>query len=207
MPELLGLHALISSGEADELRARLKVPIAVSDLEEFDRLGRTPLMVAVQDSRADCEIVRLLLDNGANVNQVSTSIEGPRSVLSLAVSAGDPEKVALLLEHGADIGYCREHGYTALIDSLYGRDIRHDSQLLVLIRLLISRGVELNAVTDYNESALRVLSRVGRFDAVRLLLDAGADESQLVWTQLIRAVALGTLEDVGREIVTTASMD
>jgi hypothetical protein len=43
-----------------------------------------------------------------------------------------------------------------------------------------------------------VLSRIGRFDAVRLLLAAGADKEQLQWTPLIEAVALGSLADVDR---------
>ena len=41
-----------------------------------------------------------------------------------------------------------------------------------------------------------MLSRLGRFDAVRLLLGAGADKSQLGWTTLHEAVALGSLEDM-----------
>jgi len=207
VPESLDLHALTASGRADKLCEKLKDYSARAQIEEFDRLGRTPLMVAVQSSRADSEIVRLLLDSGANVHQASTGIEGPRSVLCLAVSAGDPDKVALLLERGAEIGYQREHGYNALIDALYGRDIRRDSKLLELIRVLISQGVELNTVTNYKESALRVLSRVGRFDAVRLLLNAGASEEQLQWTPLIRSVAIGTIKDVAREIEAAASLE
>lgn len=62
--------------------------------------------------------------------------------------------------------------------------------------MLIERGVALNGVSRHKESALRVLSRIGRFDAVQLLLDAGADEAQIDWTPLHRAVAFGTLDDV-----------
>jgi hypothetical protein len=64
------------------------------------------------------------------------------------------------------------------------------------LKLLLDAGVDRNGVTTYQESALRVLSRIGRFDAVRLLLDAGADPAQLGWTPLIEAVALGSLGDV-----------
>ena len=200
MFKTLSLHALVVSGETEKLRERLKDDSARARIDESDRAGRSPLVCAVQSHKADSEIVRLLLDNGASVHQTLTGIDGARSVLSLAVAAGDPEKVLVLLEHGADIRYRHEHGYDVLIDAMYGRDIRSDARLLALVGLLISRGVELNTVTDYNESALRVLSRVGRFDAVRILLEAGAEESQLQWTPLIRAVALGALEDVVREL-------
>jgi ankyrin repeat protein len=89
---------------------------------------------------------------------------------------------------------------TALFDAFRGRDISRDPELLTLIAGLIERGVDLNATTPYQESALRALSQVGRFDAVTLLLKAGADGRQLAWTPLMRAVALGTLEDVRREL-------
>jgi hypothetical protein len=47
--------------------------------------------------------------------------------------------------------------------------------------------------------ALRICFNRGRFKAVACLLAAGADESQLSWTPLACAAALGTLEDVCRE--------
>jgi hypothetical protein len=50
------------------------------------------------------------------------------------------------------------------------------------------------------ESALRELSRQGRFDDVRRLLDAGADKEPLQWTPLIEAVALGSLAEVERRV-------
>jgi ankyrin repeat protein len=112
------------------------------------------------------------------------------SELRDALSKGDPQKVLKLIEAGADVHYSREHGYNALIDSLHGRDV------LDLLRLLIDHGVNLSATTSYSESGLRVLSRIGRFDGVRLLLESGADKSQLEWTPLMEAVALGSLGDV-----------
>ncbi len=73
-----------------------------------------------------------------------------------------------------------------------------DARLLDLLRLLVASGADLNGISSYQESGLRVLSHIGRFDAVRLLLAAGADKSQLQWTPLIDAVALGSLADVER---------
>ena len=62
-------------------------------------------------------------------------------------------------------------------------------------------------MTSYKESGLRVLSRNGRFDAVGLLLDAGADETHLEWTALIRAVALGSLADVRNILETSGDLE
>ncbi|HET6382847.1 MAG TPA: ankyrin repeat domain-containing protein [Armatimonadota bacterium] len=112
------------------------------------------------------------------------------------LSDGDPERVASLIRAGADIRYKREHGYDALIDAVHGRDVGRDPRLLDLLRLLIANGVDLNGTSAYKESGLRVLSCIGRFDGVRLLLEAGADKAHLEWTPLMEAVCLGSLADV-----------
>jgi ankyrin repeat protein len=117
-----------------------------------------------------------------------------------ALRAGDPRQVGALIDHGADVRYKREHGYTAFLDAVHGRDISRDPNLLDLIDLLVASGAALNALSSYGESALRVLSYAGRFDAVDRLVAAGADAEQLRWTTLMRAVACGSLADVDREI-------
>ncbi len=119
-----------------------------------------------------------------------------RSDIFSALAEGDPQKVTALMAAGVDIRYRYSGGYDALIDAVHGRDISRDPRLLELLELLIDSGVELSGITAYRESALRVLSAAGRFDAVRLLLDAGADREHLGWTPLIEAVALGSLADV-----------
>jgi hypothetical protein len=127
--------------------------------------------------------------------------------LKQALSAGDPLEVKALLDRGADIRYRYEHGYEALIHAVHGRDVFRDTQLIDLLRLLIDRGANLDAVTIFAESGLRVLSRLGRFDAVNVLLEAGADESQLAWTPLIRATALGSVDDMRRLLAAGAPID
>jgi ankyrin repeat protein len=127
--------------------------------------------------------------------------------LPTVLGQGDPEAVAALITAGADVRYVREHGYAALIDAVHGRDVARDGRLLDLLRLLIANGVDLDAVTSYGESGLRVLSRIGRFDAVQLLLASGADRGQLGWTPLIEAVVSGSLHDVERLVGEGASLE
>jgi ankyrin repeat protein len=191
------LHRLVRAGDLRQVQELLAAANADGDVNSFDSTGRTPLMHAVVSSLAGVEMVRTLLAHGARVDQVRDRQEvGQRSVLSLALSAGDLEKISVLLESGADLHYTRPHGYDALIDAVYSLGILQDGRSLELLAFLVSRGVKLSSVTSYGESALRVLSRFGRFDGVKLLLEAGADEEQLQWTPLIRAVALGSIDDV-----------
>jgi hypothetical protein len=124
-----------------------------------------------------------------------------------ALRGGDPRDVAAVITHGADVRYRRDHGYTALIDAVQDRDVSRDVNLLALLQLLVSHGADVSATSRHQESALRRLSHQGRFDAVKLLLDAGADAAQLVWTPLMRAVALGLVGDVERELARGAELE
>lgn len=188
----------VKHGDVDRVAGLLQT-IDAALINASDSYGFTPLMHAVRSAEASPDLVRLLLRQGADPNATGkASFESGRTVLSLALGAGDPEKVAVLLEAGADPHYSRD-GYGALLDAVHGRDIARDDRLVPLLALVIGRGAALDTITSYAESGLRVLSRVGRFDAVATLLAAGADESQLGWTPLIRAVALGTLADVQAE--------
>ena len=122
-----------------------------------------------------------------------------------ALQRGDLEDVAARIAEGADVS--GDRSYNPLLAALHGRDISRDPRLLELLSLLIRHGARLDVVSDYQESTLRVLSNIGRFDAVRLLLDAGADAGQLDWTLLMHAVALGTIEDVEREMARGALLE
>jgi ankyrin repeat protein len=203
------LHQLVKRGDIKAVREFLDRPgREKGDVNTFDRAGSTPLMYAVQGPRATPELVRLLLDAGANVHQYSKhSFKAGYTVLALALNAGDPRVVALLLDAGADLGYLREGGYDALLDAVHGRDLMRDERLIDLLHLLVEHGPPLNSVTRYSESGLLVLSSVGRFDALRLLLDAGADPTPLCWTPQFHAIAFGSLHDVERLIDDGAALE
>jgi ankyrin repeat protein len=134
------------------------------------------------------------------------------SVASMVVAlhAGDPDKVEALVRAGNDPRYRREGGYDALIDAVHGRDVLADPRLPRLIEFLIAQGVALDGVSKHHESALRVLSHIGRFDMVERLLRAGAPAEHIRMTALMEAVALGTLGEVdalSRETATLEAID
>ena len=155
---------------------------------------QTPLMIAVSNSDVDIDMVHFLVENGADIDAVGGKYKS--TVIDLAIQAGNVNKIRFLLDAGADISYRNSDGYDILINAMYGRDIKQDKNLLPILNLLIEKGVEVNGVSSYGESALKVAYRHGRFDAVKLLLDSGADDKQLHWTYLIEAIAFGTVEDV-----------
>jgi ankyrin repeat protein len=198
------LHRETKRGNVERVRELLR---ADADLSLADRAGYTPLMYALERPEAPVELVQLLLDHGARADDSRTLLDMPRSMTAICLRGGNPQKLALLLERGADLHYTSHHDYYALLDAVFGQNIERNPDLPALLRMLIERGVPLNGVSSYQESALRVLSHVGRFDAVQLLLDAGADEAQLAWTPLHRAVALETLAEVQALVEAGADLD
>ena len=60
------------------------------------------------------------------------------------------------------------------------------------VKSCIALGEDVNRVTEYGESALRIASRLGRFDVIGALLKAGADRDQLRWSSTIYEVVYGT---------------
>src|SRR5207247_1460662 len=63
--------------------------------------GRTPLLVATTWPRST-DVVKLLLDRGANPSQVANSYRGPLTPLRLAAETGNEVAVRLLLDRRAD---------------------------------------------------------------------------------------------------------
>lgn len=70
------------------------------------------------------------------------------------------------------------------------------------VKTFIARGKNLNVVTKYGESALRVASNNGRFDVVQLLLENGANGKQLEWSPTFYEVAFGDLDSIRKSINT-----
>jgi len=195
------LQNLVLKADIPGLRELLNRDDSEIDINAPDQGGYTPIMRSVANPKTSIEIVRLLLNHGADIQNWHCIEPGfSANAMVLALGAGNPEIIRLLIEHGGDVHYQRESGYGAIIDAVHSRDVLRDARLIELLHLLIEKGAALNCITSYAESGLRVLSRIGRFDAVKVLLDAGADPDQLKWTSLMRAIALGSLSDVRREV-------
>lgn len=204
---MVTLHQLVRRGALDPLQATLDSHAAA--INAYDAQGLTPLMYAAGHPVASEELARALLARGADVQQWSQPADRygrSRPVLAFALEGGEPATVRLLLAQGAALHYKSEGGYTALHDAL-GRDIVRDGRLLPLLDLLLAEGVALDQETVYGERACTILSRVGRFDALRRLLGAGADPAPLGWSPLQHAVALGTLAEVEAALAAGAALE
>jgi ankyrin repeat protein len=194
------IHEYATHGDLDGVRRRLRtgVPIDSRDIEDY-----TALACASRSPQADVEMLDLLINAGADVNCVVD--EQKHFPLELAACSGDLSKVKCLLAAGARINQASPKGYTAFVNITYALN---DSESLVpMIELLWKHGADLDTSTDYGESPLSIASRLGRFDAVKFLLEAGADPSPLRWTPLMMVVALGTVEEMRKLLDGTTTLD
>jgi ankyrin repeat protein len=189
------LASLISAVRGRDAKAAAKTIAAEPALvNAHDATGATPLHHAA--AFGDLATMRLLIEKGADVNSVNRRKSPP-----LFWALHDPAKVALLLEHGADLKLKSIDGRTAV----YQASIMADSVgvLRVLLdkgadpnaktlngmtplmaasrgnleaeRLLIARKADVNARNAAGATAVMFAAQTGRPEAVRMLLEAGAD--------------------------------
>ncbi|MBU1109953.1 MAG: ankyrin repeat domain-containing protein [Candidatus Riflebacteria bacterium] len=158
-----------------------------------DSEGCTPLLRAL-DSGANDEVIRILVNAGADVNAILPLRASP-SALHLAVMNHETEIVRLLLDHGARVNVLDQLGATPLFTAISCN--RFDSA-----RLLLQNGAEVNLGTGRsvlmfamqseipqdiletiisksgdisNTGAIQTAALSGRFETVKFILTKGAD--------------------------------
>jgi len=174
-----------------------------------DRVGRTPLFFAtdmhtlewlfsrpVPKPSGDLDspdIVRHLLDHGANVNARLTGrpfilhhnatgnrtlIEGSTAFMKAATTS-DLALARLLLDRGADPNIKTRNNTTAVMAAagLNWVDISslgNESDSIEIITLCLDRGADINAVNDLGETAMHGAAQRGADTVVRFLAERGA---------------------------------
>jgi ankyrin repeat protein len=120
----------------------------------------------------DTAIVRLLLDQGANIE--SRDEEGA-TPLMVAAEHGQSGVVRALLEKGAEVAARDTYGNTALIGAACECAVVDMSETLESMRLLLGKGANINAKNKTGTTALMAAASAGRSANIQLLLDKGAN--------------------------------
>ena len=144
------------------------------------------LVAAIRN--ADAQVVRKLLDNGADVN--ARDAEG-NTPLILASFYASPECVELLIEKGADVNAANKAGATALIRAATSYE---------KTRLLVAAGANVQVRTALGNTPLILAARrAGNSRTVQLLLEHGADATErndAGVSPVLSAAASGDVETV-----------
>ena len=127
------------------------------DVNTPNTAGYTGLMAAAERGRVD--IVKLLLDHKADPNVAGRDAG---TALMLAAENNQPEIVKLLLDRGADPNRQDHNGWTALLKAAYQGNAKCIEILASHTKLELDR-------------ALLVATLMERKDAVKVLLDNGAE--------------------------------
>ena len=139
--------------------------------------SETALMLACET--CNLEVTKLLLKAKANPNQQRT--DGITALMFVA-QQGHPDIVQQLLEYGAELNTHDKNGCTAIhhIMLLDDTETLQSSEKMMsdkfeVLQLVITRGIDVNIKDGNGMTALMLASIVGFTEAVKLLLQAGAD--------------------------------
>ncbi|CAH8772651.1 ankyrin repeat domain-containing protein [Paenibacillus dendritiformis] len=156
------------AGDASRLSALLEANPQLANEENGD--GLLPLGIAAHCGRVD--VVRTLLDRGADVNALSCSaisIIPSNTALHAAIAgARDREVIQLLLERGANPALLDSNGHTCLHVA-----VLHDDGI-ELIRLLLDHGADANARAEGGDTALSLALAQGHRHTAEFLRRNGA---------------------------------
>lgn len=159
------LYAAISTGDAQKFASLIDL-VGQKDRDDF------LLYVLSQSQQQPLEIVRVLIDKGADVNQPSRS----STALMRAASAGYVDIVRLLLSKGAQVNVNVDDGTPLMVAVNAGH--------VEIMKLLLAAGADVKAVHRMGDQALmmaaeqrsyRTPSAEPNAEVVKVLLDHGAD--------------------------------
>jgi ankyrin repeat protein len=193
----LKIHEAARRGDIQGVARELTAGVTV-DVLEYDS-GPSALSCVCALPDADSNMILFLITQGAVISP---------PVFHAAVRSGNFDTIRLLLRFGAEVNAREDEGRSgALCAAVYTHYSPEDSSLLPLLTFLLEQGADPDIVSSYGESVLSVASNNGRFDAVQILLDHGADPAPLEWTDILRTVALGTIEELGALLEQGASLE
>mgnify|MGYP003953180329 CR=1 FL=1 len=188
-------------------------------MKEFFDAIKSNLFIAAHDGHT--EIVQLLLDRAANVNQANNNGWTP---LLIAAEKGHTEVARLLLERGANVNQANNNGWTPLLIAIHHDHaelarllLDHDADVnqaayggttaLILAAynghaeftrlLLAAPGIQVNQANNNGYAPLYAASQKGHAEIAHLLLECGADVSQVAnngWTPLSTTARKGHAE-------------
>jgi ankyrin repeat protein len=159
-----------------------------ADVSAGSKTGFTALMFAAQ--QGDVNIAKILVAAGAKPNDAQ-----PKTLLTpliIASAMGHVKTVDYLLDSGANPNHIDARGYVALHlvvrDSDYGIDLKGKDNIVAIVKSLLAHkadpniklkqqrpAVTTNEISLQGSTPLILAAEVNNLEAVKALLDAGAD--------------------------------
>jgi ankyrin repeat protein len=179
----------VRSAEQGNLKAVELFLKAKMNIDAKDAKGWTALSCATMNGKTD--IVHLLLEKGADLNQKQTSDTGePMSLLNIASQKGFGPIIQELVTKGAKVDEKDSTGGTALFEAAAAGQTE-------AVKILLEKGTNPNIQDKHGATALMCAADQGHLDSVNLLLAKGADvnlQMEDTSTALMNAIKSGKKE-------------
>lgn len=127
--------------------------------------GVTPIMNAV--GHMPIEIIKMMLEKGAKLDAANNDKMTP---LHWAAYRGNVAAIELFLEKGANINAVSEN-----VMGLGGTPLHNGAKSPEVVKLLVAKGLSVNAQNEKGFTPLMIASRGGAVEAVKTLLELKAD--------------------------------
>lgn len=168
-PDLCGNTLLITAVSHKQPKVAELLLQSGAQVRMQSSLGMTPLLAATACTQTCHDSVRLLLNYGADPNELSTSRRTP--LMQMALHA-DYNTCVLLLNAGARVDTADENGQTPVWYAAAGGNAD-------ILRLLLAVGGRVHQTDDFGSTPLHDAAAYGTVETVEVLLRAGADANRV----------------------------
>jgi ankyrin repeat protein len=117
---------------------------------------------------SDMEIFRYLIDNGAPLDKPGKNRSSPLAYIARGDKAERPDKVQMLLEHGALVNAADPKGRTALHGAAVSGHVK-------VLKILLDHGADVRLRDERGDTALSLAQAGGKTAAASLLIEHGAN--------------------------------
>lgn len=155
-----GANALILSAFKGNAKISFLLIKKGIDINKQDKGGFNALMIACESATPNIDLVKKMIDMGADVNVASNRYS---TALMAAAKIGHPDIVKLLVSKGANINARNaDHNITPLIWAANGGH-------LSIVKFLLEKGADKNILTNNDYTAARIANENGHYSIVDLI--------------------------------------
>lgn len=148
---------------------------AIHNINARTEDGRTALMLGACSGKESHIIVKMLIKDGANINDIDSD---GKTALIYASEQGYPKTTKQLIDSGADVNIKTKYGRTALLQCVVSRNYSK----FKIIKQLINAGSDVNVMDKNGYSAINWVVREGFnsdpgevSEVIKLMIDKKVD--------------------------------